>query len=124
MAQVTLMVNGRNYEVACGDGEEERIRSLSREIDARVRAMADAVGQVGEARLLLMTSLILADEMKELSVGGAGNGATNGKGAIEEKLSARENAVAAEEKRLSEMVVQLDSYAERLETIAERLVQA
>ncbi len=124
MAQVTLTVNGRNYEVACGDGEEERIRSLSREIDARVRAMADAVGQVGEARLLLMASLILADEMKELSAGGGGNGTANGTTVNEEKLSERENAVAAEEKRLSEMVVQLDSYAERLETIAERLVQA
>lgn len=65
MAQVTIQVNSRAYTVACDDGEEEHLKSLAREIDHRVAELARSVGQVGDARLLLMASLILADEMTE-----------------------------------------------------------
>lgn len=123
MAQVTLTVNGRNYEVACGDGEEARLSALAAEIDDRVKDLAKAVGQVGEARLLLLAALLLADELQE---GGkkSGNGAAQPDRPKLKELAAREEAVAAEAKRLSDVAHRLDSYAERLETIAERLADA
>ena len=54
MAQVSLTVNGRAYQVACEDGEEEHLQEL-----------VESVGQVGEGRLLLMAALLIADELSE-----------------------------------------------------------
>ena len=65
MPQVTITINGRSYPVACDEGEEERIRDLARGIDAKVGAFARKVGQAGEARLLVLVALVLADELSE-----------------------------------------------------------
>lgn len=65
MATVTVEVNGRPYAVGCADGQEERVRILARQFDANVRQIAADVGQVGDLRLFLMASLILADELHE-----------------------------------------------------------
>ena len=65
MAQVTIRVNGRDYQIACQDGEEEHIDYLAKYINHHVDALVGRVGQVGEARLLLMAALQLADELSE-----------------------------------------------------------
>ena len=65
MGMVTLSVNGRRYEVTCGDGEEERLRQLGASIDLRVGNLVATLGQVGEARLLLLACLLLEDEVAE-----------------------------------------------------------
>jgi cell division protein ZapA len=66
VAQLTVRVNGRDYQVACADGEEEHVRRLAADVNRRVAALVEQIGQVGEARLLLMTTLLLADEVLEL----------------------------------------------------------
>jgi cell division protein ZapA len=63
MAQVTVLVNGRNYTLACEDGEEEHLTALANLIDSRVAELGRSVGQVGDARLMLMASLVVADEL-------------------------------------------------------------
>ncbi len=65
MAQVSISVNGRDYQIACEDGEEEHIAYLSQYINHHVDNLVGTVGQVGEARLLLMAALVLADELSE-----------------------------------------------------------
>jgi cell division protein ZapA len=65
MPQVSITINGRAYPVACDEGEEERIRELGRIIDSRVANFARSVGQAGEARLLVLAALVLADELAE-----------------------------------------------------------
>ena len=65
MAQVNLKINSRDYLVACEDGEEKQLTFLAEYIDHQVRNLVESVGQVGEARLLLMASLMLADELTE-----------------------------------------------------------
>jgi cell division protein ZapA len=65
LPQVTITINGRAYPVACDEGEEERIRDLARNIDNKVSAFARQVGQAGEARLLVLAALVLADELSE-----------------------------------------------------------
>ena len=62
MPLVNVMVNGRAYTIACDDGEEEHLKVLGEEVDAKVRELLGSVGQVGESRLLLMAALLLADE--------------------------------------------------------------
>ena len=63
MAQVTVTVNNRNYTLACDDGEEEHLSELAAQIDNRIAELASDVGQAGDARLLLMASLTVADDL-------------------------------------------------------------
>jgi cell division protein ZapA len=63
MAQVVVTVNGRAYTLGCDDGEEEHVLHLGKYIDTRLAELIAHVGQVGEARLLLMVSLVLSDEL-------------------------------------------------------------
>ena len=63
MPLVNVMVNGRAYTIACDDGEEEHLKALGADVDAKVRELLGAVGQVGEQRLILMAALLLADEV-------------------------------------------------------------
>jgi cell division protein ZapA len=65
MPQVTIAINGRSYAIACDPGEEERIRQLARMIDAKVVGFAKDAPQAGEARLLVLAALLLADELAE-----------------------------------------------------------
>lgn len=65
MAQVTITVNGRRHDVGCDDGEEERLSNLAARLDQRVRSLVAKVGQIGEARLLLLACLLVEDELSE-----------------------------------------------------------
>src|SRR4029077_16321909 len=65
MAQVSLTVNGRPFAVTCDDGQEARIRRLGEYVDAKVAEFVRSVGQVGEARLLLLAALVLADDLAD-----------------------------------------------------------
>ncbi|MBP7066481.1 cell division protein ZapA [Ferrovibrio sp.] len=64
MGEVNVTVNGRLYPIGCDDGEEEQVERLSGVVDVRVRELAALVGQVGEARLLLMAALTMADDLE------------------------------------------------------------
>ena len=65
MSQVSLTVNGHPYKIACDDGQEPRIRRLAQYVDARVGGFVKTIGQVGEARLLLLAALVIADELSD-----------------------------------------------------------
>ncbi len=66
MAQVTLRINGYPYVLGCPDGEEAHLEALGAELDARVGAIRAQVGNLGEARLLVMAGIMLADELNDL----------------------------------------------------------
>jgi cell division protein ZapA len=65
MGRVSLTVNGRTFAIACEDGQETRIRKLGEYVDAKVAKFVESVGQVGEARLLLLAALVIADELAD-----------------------------------------------------------
>ncbi len=66
MSIVHIRVNGREYDVACDDGQEEHLRLLADEVDDRVRSLVYSMGgNPGEAMALLLTSLMMADELLE-----------------------------------------------------------
>ena len=66
MGQVTVTINGRDYDIACDDGQESHLTKLSEFVDNRLKELIAAVGQVGDSRLLVMASLLLADELSEV----------------------------------------------------------
>jgi cell division protein ZapA len=65
VGQVNLTINSRPFVVACDDGQEGRIRRLGQYVDAKVAEFVGNIGQVGEARLLLLAALVIADELAD-----------------------------------------------------------
>jgi cell division protein ZapA len=65
MPLVNVLLNGRAYTLACDEGEQAHVRELGQFLDKRVRELSSSVGQVGDARLLLMAGLTIADELSE-----------------------------------------------------------
>jgi cell division protein ZapA len=94
MAQVAVTLNNRDYVVTCDDGEQEHVLRLARVVDDKVTALAKAIGQVGEARLLAMASVILADELEEARAA-KGKPAPRGDDAALDALARRVEALAA-----------------------------
>jgi len=65
VAQLEVTINGHAYQVACDDGEEEHLLNLADYVDRKIGELAKTLGQVGEARLMLMAGLVIADELAE-----------------------------------------------------------
>ena len=63
MRQVSVTLNGRTYRLACDDGDEGRLMELAAHVKARVEQLTMEFGQVGDDRLLLMSALLIADEL-------------------------------------------------------------
>jgi cell division protein ZapA len=65
MAEVDIMVNERLYRVTCDDGQEKRLERLASHFDGRVRRIVEELGQIGDARLMLLAALTVCDELLE-----------------------------------------------------------
>jgi cell division protein ZapA len=66
MAQVTVRINGYAYTVGCQDGEEEHLQAMADEVERRIDSIKVAAGPSGEARMLVMASLLMADDLYEM----------------------------------------------------------
>ncbi len=107
MAQVTVIINNRRYDIACDDGQEAHLTRLAQSLDKRVEELTASIGQIGDSLLLVMASLLVADELSEAH---AELEALRGDG--------REPAAAAA------AVPELERLADRIEAIAEKLEQS
>jgi cell division protein ZapA len=66
MAQVTLRINGYAYTIGCQDGEETHLEAMSAEVNRRIDGVRLNAGPSGEARMLVMAALLMADDIFEL----------------------------------------------------------
>jgi cell division protein ZapA len=66
MGQVSVTLNGRDYRLECGEGEEDHLVELAEYLSTHVEKMKRKFGQVGDDRLILMASLMVTDELWEL----------------------------------------------------------
>jgi len=114
MPLVNVMVNGRAYTIACDDGEEAHLKELAAHVDEKAREVLASVGQVGDARMLLMAALLIADEQHELS----GKAQPSSAGAADKNLHLR--AEQAE----SAAADALESATKKIQDIAARLAHA
>jgi cell division protein ZapA len=113
MPLVNVMVNNRAYTIACDEGEEAHLKELAAHVDEKAREVLSSVGQVGDARMLLMAALLIADERNELQTKAAEAGSPD-----TQKLHLK-----AEEAE-SQAADMLESAAKTLEDIAARLAHA
>jgi cell division protein ZapA len=63
MAQVTLRINGYAYTFGCKDGEEQHLEAMGAEVNRRIDGVRTAAGPSGEARMLVMAALLMADDL-------------------------------------------------------------
>ncbi len=66
MAQVTIKINGYAYNIGCKDGEEPHLYAMAEQIEERVTRAKALGSQSGEARLLVMAALFMADELHDM----------------------------------------------------------
>ena len=66
MANVNIKFNGKDYLLSCDDGQEESLKRLTSQLDAKYRELKEKLGNIGENKLLLITSIQLIDEYFDL----------------------------------------------------------
>ena len=98
---VTIRLNGTPYQIGCGPGEEPRIEALGKDIEEVLQSLVGSVGQIGEARLLAMAALILADRAQDTS-----KSAVNGDG---DDAAASDDAAATALERAADRILELAS---------------
>ena len=65
MTQVEITINGRQYRVACEDGQETHLTNLANYFDNKMSSLVKEVGQIGDTSLMVMAGLLIADELSD-----------------------------------------------------------
>src|SRR6478736_9581004 len=63
MSHVNVTINGRQYRMACEEGQETRLLKLAESLEARVENLRGKFGEIGDARLTVMAALTVCDEL-------------------------------------------------------------
>tara|TARA_A100001037_G_scaffold219148_1_gene197072 strand:- start:721 stop:1062 length:342 start_codon:yes stop_codon:yes gene_type:complete len=110
VAQVEIRINGRDYRIACEDGQESHLSNLAKYLDGKVDELVNEVGQIGDTSLMVMAGLLVTDELSD----------------TREELEEARNDTAREaqsaiddtEERLA---TRIDGLSERIEKLADLL---
>jgi cell division protein ZapA len=116
MSQVSVTINGRQFRMACEDGQEGHLMNLARELDARIDVLRAKFGEIGDTRLTMMAALMVADELSETS---------QRIRRLETELAVLQDArvTAGDRAQITQaaIVAALNSAAERIESITKKL---
>ena len=108
MAHVELKINERKYQIACDNGQEEHLKKLGDYIENCVQELVTSIGQAGDSRLLVMVSLLIADELSESH--------------SELSTLRGEEGAAARRENEEKLSHTIEGLAERIERVAESLL--
>ena len=98
---ITIRLNGHPYQIGCGAGEEDHVANLGAEVESIMQSLVGSVGQIGEARLLAMVALILADRASTAAVA---NGSSNAVASGAQLAGPLADVVSAAEDRAAELL--------------------
>jgi cell division protein ZapA len=118
MSEVNVTINGRQYRMACENGQEEHLLTLSQDLDQRIAQLRTSFGEVGDTRLTVMAALTVADELAE-----AGKSIQR----LEEELAALKEARGMVSDRTqattAALVMAFNTAASRIEGLTKKLNQ-
>ena len=110
MSHVNVTINGRQYRMACEEGQEARLLNLAESLESRIGNLRGKFGEIGDARLTVMAALTVCDELLD---------ASQRIRSLEEELEGLRDVrrVAADRARATQTAVSnaLNSAAERIE---------
>ena len=66
MANVNIKFNNKDYLLSCDDGQEESLKNLTKFLDKKYTELKDKLGNIGENKMLLITTIQLIDEYFDL----------------------------------------------------------
>ena len=66
MANVNIKFNNKDYLLSCDDGQEDDLKTLTKFLDKKYSSLKDKLGNIGENKLLLITSIQVIDEYFDL----------------------------------------------------------
>jgi cell division protein ZapA len=116
MSHINVTINGRQYRMACEEGQEMRLLKLAENLESRVESLRGKFGEIGDARLTVMAALTACDELLD---------ASHRIRALEEELDALRNVrvAASERARATQTAVAnaLNSAADRIEKTTQML---
>ncbi len=107
MAEVSVSINGNQFNIACDDGQEQRVVDLANFVDSRVKEIAGSGAGSNEKHLLVLTSIVMADELFDMRDAAAANG---------NKTPLNGLQITNEDE--GQIVNAIDQMAERIEKIA------
>jgi cell division protein ZapA len=116
MSHVSVTINGRQYRMACEDGQEGHLMRLAADVDKRINELRERFGEIGDMRLVVMVAIMIGDELSEL-----------GKRVrrLEEELASLQDvrAAAADRSQATQaaLAAALNSAAERIEQVTRSL---
>jgi cell division protein ZapA len=118
MSQVSVTINGRQFRMACEDGQEGHLMNLARDLDTRIEGLRAKFGEIGDTRLTVMAALTIADSLAETA-------ARIKK--LEDDLAALQNArveaLKLDKSARAAITNALNAAAERIESITAKLKQ-
>ena len=118
MAEVNLSIHGKTYGIACDDGQEGRVSEVGEYVDRRARDIASAGAASNENHLLVLTALVLADEVKELRDDLMAVKSSR----PSQQASAADQALSQEEEK--RIVASIEQLANRIDSVANKLREA
>jgi cell division protein ZapA len=116
MSQVSVTINGRQFRMACEDGQEGHLMNLARDLDVRIEGLRAKFGEIGDTRLTVMAALTVADALSE-------TGARIKR--LEDEVAAIQDARALDAERAqtvqAAVAAALTAAAERVESVTRKL---
>jgi cell division protein ZapA len=116
MSHVNVTIHGRQYRMACEDGQEDHLRRLAKDLDHRIDQLKANFGPIGDMRLAVMAALTVADELAD-----AGKRLRR----LEEDLAVLQDSRTASTDRAqatqAAIVAALNAAAERIEGVTRTL---
>lgn len=101
MNHINVTINGRQYRMACEEGQEARLLSLAENFESRTQNLRGKFGEIGDARLTVMAALTVCDELLD-----AGQRI---RGLEEELVALRDVRAAADDRAQATQTVMADA---------------
>jgi cell division protein ZapA len=110
MNHINVSINGRQYRMACEEGQEVRLLKLAESLESRVTELRGKFGEIGDARLTVMAALTVCDELLDANARIR---------SLEEELESQRNqrVAVADRARMTQVAVAnaLNAAADRIE---------
>ncbi len=116
MAQVTVLIDGKAYRMACEEGQEDHLTDLAGRFDRYVNHLKGQFGEIGDLRLTVMAGIMVMDELHELQRKMRGLEAE-----LETLKKTRDTALHRVEKTDQDLTAALIDVTGRIEAIAGKL---
>lgn len=116
MSQVTVSIDGKQYRMACDEGQEEHLLGLADRFDKYVGHLKNSFGEIGDQRLTVMAGIMVMDELTEIQKRVKGLEAE-----VQTLRKTRDEALVKADKNDTALTGALTGLAVRMESLAEKL---